>query len=233
MLPQIRVWDAFVREGRDAAVDFTVGLFPAATSTVTVDYRTEDIRATTPNDYQETSGTLTFAPGETEKIVSVPIVDDDAEGSGKSFALLLSNVSGARLGDEGTAGMIYNEEDVLAGFTLVDAAAADVGSLADGAEVMLDDPANGQYGVREETVPEAAIGSIRLELSGAKTVTSTDNEAPYTLYADGGGTVQGEALPPGVYTLQATAYPETNRGGSALQTVSLSLTVTAATEDED
>ena len=72
-LPQIRVWDAFAREGRDLAVVFTVRLVPASTSTVTVDYRTEDVRAnaTDPADYWETSGTLTFAPGETEKTVSV------------------------------------------------------------------------------------------------------------------------------------------------------------------
>ena len=87
--------------------------------------------------------------------MSVLIVDDDVEDSGESFALLLSNVSGARLGDEGAAGVINNKEDVLAGFTLVDAASGtDVGSLTDGTEVALDDPANGQYGVRVETAPE-------------------------------------------------------------------------------
>ena len=145
-------------------------LHPAASSTVTVDYRTEDRSATAPADYQATSGTLTFARGETAKTVSVPIVDDTVEDSGESFALLLSNVPGARLGVERAAGLIYNHEDVLAGFTLVDAAAGtDVGSLTDGTEVTLDAPATGQYGVRVETIPEAAIGSLRLALSGAKT----------------------------------------------------------------
>ena len=227
--PTIRVWSALAREGRNAAVEFTVELHPAASSTVTVDYRTEDRSATAPADYQATSGTLTFARGEKEKTVSVPIVDDTVEDSGESFALLLSNVSGARLGVERTFGLIYNTEDVIAGFTLVDAASGtDIGSLTDGTEVTLDDPATGQCGVRVETVPEAAIGSLRLALSGAKTVARTDNAAPYTLYADG-----GEGLPPGAYTLQATAYPDPDGGGTALQTRSVSFTVAAATADED
>ena len=222
--PTIRTWFQMATEGRHAAVDFSVQLHPAASSTVRVDYRTEDRSATAPADYQATAGTLTFAPGETEKTVSVPIVDDTVEDSREKFWLLLSNVSGARLGVERTYGVIYNHEDVLAGFTLVDAAAGtDVGWLADGTEVTLDAPATGQYGVRVETLPEAAIGSLRLRLSGAKAVTRTDNAAPYTLYAEG-----GEGLPEGAYTLQATAYPDPDGGGTALQTLSVSFTVTAA-----
>ena len=146
------------------------------------------------------------------------------EDSREKFWLLLSNASGALLGVERTYGVIYNHEDVLAGFTLVDAAAGrDVGWLADGTEVTLDAPATGQYGVRVETLPEAAIGSLRLELSGPKAVTRTDNAAPYTLYSEGGG-----GLPQGAYTLQATAYPDPEGGGTALQTLSVSFTVTAA-----
>ena len=233
--PTIRTWRAFGVEGRHATVDFSVQLHPAASSTVTVDYRTEDSTATAPADYQATNGRLTFAPGETEKTVSVPIVDDTVEDSGEWFWLRLSHAlvydrqnrrlpPGALLGDKYAGGWIYNHEDVLAGFTLVDAAAGtDVGALADGTEVTLDAPATGQYGVRVETLPEAAIGSLRLELSGAKAVTRTDNAAPYTLYAEG-----GEGLPPGGYTLQATAYPDADGGGTALQTLSVSFTVTAA-----
>ena len=230
--PTIRTWRAFGVEGRHATVDFPVQLHPAASSTVTVDYRTEDNTATAPADYRATNGTLTFARGETEKTVSVPIVDDTVEDSGEWFWLRLSNVSGALLGDEYAGGWIYNHEDVVAGFTLVDAASGtDVGSLVDGTEVTLADPANGQYGVRVETLPEAAIGSLRLKLSGAKAVTRTDNVAPYTLYSAG-----GEGLPPGAYTLQATAYPaaEGEAGEApALQTLSVSFTVTAAEAESE
>ncbi|WP_420635722.1 Calx-beta domain-containing protein [Candidatus Palauibacter sp.] len=222
--PTIRTWRALGAEGRDATVDFSVQLHPAANSTVTVDYRTEDNTATAPADYRATDGTLTFAPGETEKTVSVPIVDDAVEDSGEWFWLRLSNVSGALLGDKYAGGWIYNHEDVVAGFTLVDAASGtDVGSLADGTEVTLADPANGRYGIVAQAAP--GIGSVRLELTGAKSVAHTDNASPYSLYGDGGGTVEGEALPAGGYTLSGTAYTEADGAGEALGTRTVSFTV--------
>ena len=222
--PTIRTWRALGVEGRDATVDFSVQLHPAANSTVTVDYRTEDNTATAPADYRATDGTLTFAPGETEKTVSVPIVDDAVEDSGEWFWLRLSNVSGALLGDKYAGGWIYNHEDVVAGFTLVDAASGtDVGWLADGTDVTLADPANGRYGIVAQAAP--GIGSVRLELAGAKAVAHTDNAAPYSLYGDAGGTVEGEVLPAGGYTLSGTAYTEADGGGNALGTRTVSFTV--------
>ena len=230
-LPALGVTDGFGREGPNAAIVFDVSLTRPhrRTSPVTVVYRTQDGTARAGSDYTATSGTLSFAAGETAKTVSVPIIDDTVEDSGEEFALQLSNVFGAILTRSGGIGTIYNQEDLLTGFTLVDAASGtDIGSLTDGSEVTLDAPATGQYGIRVETVPETGIGSVRLALSGAKTVTRTDNAAPYTLYAAG-----GEGLPPGAYTLQATAYADPDGGGTARQTRSVSFTVAAATADAD
>ena len=92
--PLLTVDDVTVTEGEDATADFTVRLTPAATATVTVDYATEDVSAMEPGDYTATSGTLTFDAGETEKTVSVPIVDDSVEDDGETFNLRLSNPSG-------------------------------------------------------------------------------------------------------------------------------------------
>ena len=230
-LPTLAVRDGFGREGPNAAIVFDVTLTgpQRRPSPVTVSYRTQDMTAHAGSDYTSRSGTLVFQPDETEKTVSVPIIDDTVEDSGEEFALRLSNVSGAHLSRAGGFGTIYNSEDILGGFTLVNAASGtDVGGLDDGATVSLDNPRYGQYGMRVGTVPGTGVNSVRLELSGAKTVTRTDNEAPFTLHAEG-----GEGLPPGAYTLQATAYPEADRGGNALQTISVSFTVAASTQDEE
>ena len=93
-MPVLSVDDVTVTEGEDATADFTVRLAPAATATVTVDYATEDGLAREPGDYTSTSGTLTFNAGETEKTVSVPIIDDAEEDDGETFVLRLSNPSG-------------------------------------------------------------------------------------------------------------------------------------------
>ena len=230
-LPTLAVTDGYGHEGTNAAIVFDVWLTGAQrrTSPVTMVYRTQDLTAHAGSDYTARTGTLSFAPGETEKTVSVPLIDDTVEDSGEEFVLRLSNVSGAHLSRAGGFGTIYNSEDILSGFTLVNAASGtDAGALEHGATVTLDDPGNGQYGVRVEAVPDTGVNSVRLELSGAKTVSRTDNEAPFTLYAEG-----GEALPPGIYTLQATAYPQTDRGGNALQTVSISFTIEVASDDVD
>ena len=222
-LPKLGISDAFGHEGRDEALDFDVGLDRPAPAQVTVFYRTRDITARAGSDYRARNGRLVFAPGEKAKVVSVPIIDDTVEDSGEDFALQVFGVSGAVLTRSSGFGTIYNSEDMLSGFTLVDVGSGtDVGVLVAGDQIELADPANGRYGVRAETLPGAEIGSVRLELSGAKTVSRTDEAAPYTLYAAG-----GEGLPVGAYTLRATAYPEAGLGGVALQTLEVSFRVEA------
>ena len=117
----------------------------------------------------------------------------------------------------------------LTGFTLVDASSgSEVGALADGGEVTLDNPANGSFGVLVATAADAVVSSVRLELAGAKTASRTLNAAPWSLYGDENGAVLGGGLPAGAYTLTATAYGEADAGGDALQTLSVSFTVVAA-----
>ena len=65
--PVIQVADAEATEGDDSAIVFRVTLESASSGTVTVNYATADGTATAGEDYTATSGTLTFAPGETEQ----------------------------------------------------------------------------------------------------------------------------------------------------------------------
>ena len=59
---------------------------------VSVDYATSDGTATAGSDYTATSGTLTFAPGELTKSISIPILDDNVfENGNETFNLTLSN----------------------------------------------------------------------------------------------------------------------------------------------
>ena len=114
--PALTVADAEATEGDDATLDFTVTLHPAAAAEVTVDYATQDGTATAGSDYTSTSGTLTFAAGDTTKTVSVPITDDTADDDGETFKLALSNVSGANVRDAEATGTIRNtEENTAAG----------------------------------------------------------------------------------------------------------------------
>ena len=115
----------------------------------------------------------------------------------------------------------------LTGLVLVDTGTGAEVSLADGDALVLADPANGSYGLAASVSADADVGSVLLELTGAKTVTVTDNAAPYSLYGDEDGTVTGAGLPAGSYTLSATAYAEAAGGGAALGTLAVSFRVAA------
>ncbi|XP_074484032.1 sodium/calcium exchanger 1a isoform X2 [Sebastes fasciatus] len=62
------------------------------TSTVSVDYRTEDGTANAGSDYRFTEGTIMFKPGETEKEIRIDIIDDDIFEEDEHFLVHLSNV---------------------------------------------------------------------------------------------------------------------------------------------
>uniref|UniRef100_A0A4W6E5R5 Solute carrier family 8 member 1a n=1 Tax=Lates calcarifer TaxID=8187 RepID=A0A4W6E5R5_LATCA len=87
------------------------------TSTVSVDYRTEDGTANAGSDYQFTEGTIVFKPGETEKEIRIDIIDDDIFEEDEHFLVHLSNV---KVISEGADSETHkaNHVDVLAGLGL-------------------------------------------------------------------------------------------------------------------
>ena len=82
---------------------FTVTLSAASTQPVTVAYATANGTATAGSDYQGASGTLTFAPGETSKTFSVPIVNDSIDEPNQAFNIGLSSPTHANLVSPTTA----------------------------------------------------------------------------------------------------------------------------------
>ena len=122
---------------------------------------------------------------------------------------------------------------VLTGFVLLDASdQATVAALADGAQVDLDGRSGGSFAIRADVASSPAVGSVVLSLTGAKTVSRTENLAPYSLYGDhrdgnGGRSLDGASLPAGTYTLSATAYAQPRASGTVRGTLSVSFEVLA------
>ena len=110
--PGLAVADAEVQEAANATLAFAVTLSRAPSSTVTVDYATSDGTAAAGSDYTATSGTLTFAAGETGKTVSVPVLDDAHDEGSETLTLTLSNPSGAYLADGTATGTINNTDAI-------------------------------------------------------------------------------------------------------------------------
>ncbi len=92
----VSVSDASATEGGNVA--FTVTLSEAVSSAVTVDYATSDGTAEAGSDYTAASGVLTFAAGQTSKVIPVATIDDATiDAATETFSLSLSNPS-SRLG---------------------------------------------------------------------------------------------------------------------------------------
>ena len=106
--PFLTVHDATGTEGTNATIDFPVRLSKAAKRNVTVAYATSDGSATAGQheDYTATNGTLTFEPGETEKTISVPLLDDARAESNEQLTLTLESPQRANLANPNEAGQI-------------------------------------------------------------------------------------------------------------------------------
>ena len=79
--------------------------------TVTVDWATTDLTATSGLDYTGMTNTLTFAPTERLKLVSVPILNDSLKEGNKTFRVTLSNPTGGTLGSTKTTTVTIADND--------------------------------------------------------------------------------------------------------------------------
>ena len=77
--PVLQTMDSSIAEADNAQLNFTLQLTGVDTLPVSVSYTTLANTATAGEDYETTQGTLTFAPGETEKQLPINILNDDKD----------------------------------------------------------------------------------------------------------------------------------------------------------
>lgn len=112
-IPTLKIADFATPEGaasETAVAQFRVSLAPASADTVTFDYITQDINATGGEDYLASAGTLSFEPGETEKMITVDVLGDGTEEPKEQFTVTLSNIQGAEASDTQAIGTIANDD---------------------------------------------------------------------------------------------------------------------------
>jgi len=97
--------------GKTTTFTFTVRLSAAYDQAVTVNYATANGTATAGGDYESKSGTLTFAPGETSKTVTIVVKCDKLKESDETFYVDLFGASGnSLLGVARGVGTIFNDD---------------------------------------------------------------------------------------------------------------------------
>ncbi|WP_246777098.1 Calx-beta domain-containing protein [Microvirga sp. VF16] len=88
---------------------FTVELSSASATPVTVAYKTVTGTAND-SDFTPLTGTLTFAPGETRKTVTVKLTGDALQEANETFQLALSSPTGATLANSSATATIINDD---------------------------------------------------------------------------------------------------------------------------
>jgi hypothetical protein len=111
-LPNMVISDRTQNEGNSGTTNFpfTVSLSAASTQTVSVYYYTSGGTATSGTDYAYTSGSVSFAPGETAKTINVPVYGDYTVEPNETFNVYLYSVTGANITDNTGLGTITNDD---------------------------------------------------------------------------------------------------------------------------
>src|SRR5262249_32317332 len=109
---RLSIDDVRLAEGNSGTslATFTVRLSNVLDVPVTVDYATGGGTATPGDDYDAASGTLTFAPGELTKTVTVAVRGDTTNEADETFLVTLSNPVNATVADGEGVGTIVNDE---------------------------------------------------------------------------------------------------------------------------
>ena len=115
-IPSLTITDVTKAEGNSGTTNFVfdVNLSMPPSQTVTVNYSTNtDGSATVGNDFQPTSGVLTFTPGQMTQQIIVQVNGDTDVELAEEFYVDLSNQVNAGLGDSQGTGVILNDDGSL------------------------------------------------------------------------------------------------------------------------
>jgi pimeloyl-ACP methyl ester carboxylesterase len=214
--PTISVANSTQPEGNsgDTNYGFNLTLGNPSVETITVKYATADDTATAGSDYTATTGTVTFAPGETTQAVNVAVTGDDLYEADESFKLNLSEAVNVTIATSSAIGKIVNDDlPVIALVTDADAAepanpgqftltrtgitTSDLtvnytltGTAINGMDYQaLSNTVTFKAGSNTATVDITTIDDHIYEGNETVTLTLTDNAAAYKLAAVKAGTV--------------------------------------------
>jgi hypothetical protein len=111
-MPRVSIGDATVSEGSGGTISasFAVSLSAPAPGARVVSYATTDVTALAGNDYVAASGAITFAAGETQKVLTVLVNGDTTEESDETFSVTLAVADGVEILDGEGVGTILNDD---------------------------------------------------------------------------------------------------------------------------
>ncbi|MBA4285858.1 MAG: hypothetical protein C0434_10045, partial [Xanthomonadaceae bacterium] len=121
--PTVSINDASLTEGNSGTQQalLTVTLSAASTSIVSVDFASSDGTASAGSDYTATSGTLTFAAGQTTQTIAIDVIGDTVFEPDETVQITLSAPTHATLADGLGILTIVNDDAATPTFSVADA----------------------------------------------------------------------------------------------------------------
>jgi chitinase len=173
--PRMTITGGSIVEGDSGVADlaFTVRLSVPGAGPVSVQYATANGAASAGSDYHATTGTLTFAPGEAERDIRIPVIGERvADGFvNEGFWVALSNASGAFVENGSAIGWIIDNEPRIA-INDIFVVEGNSGSSTAILQIVLsneyDQPVSVEYATADTLTPFAAAtaGSDYVPVSG-------------------------------------------------------------------
>ncbi len=108
--PSLSISDAIAREG--AGATFTVTLAGTTLRTVTASFNTTEATAKAGSDFSARSGTLSFAPGESSKTITITVLDDTASEPTEDFFVMIGDAVNATITKNRGLGAIEASDQV-------------------------------------------------------------------------------------------------------------------------
>ena len=214
--------DVSVLEGDDGSTDtvFTVTVSPASDVPVSVRYVTAAGTATAGTDYEDTNGTLRFAPGETEGTIRVAVYGDRTPEPDETFTVTLSGAENAEMESGGTAtGTIVNDDVAVLGITPgVSVVEGDDGSTGAVFTVTLSRASDVPVSVRYATAAGTATAGTDYE-DASGTLRFAPGETERTIRVAIYGDRTPEADETFTVTLSGAENAEVESGGAATGTI--------------
>jgi Calx-beta domain-containing protein/uncharacterized protein DUF4214 len=174
----------------DPTVSIKVTRTGDVSGTTSVNFATSDGTATAGSDYTATSGTLTFAPGELSKNVTIPILNDTIfENGNETFNLTLSGPTGAsELTTPNTSTITIVDNDVKPFISLpgtVRITEGDLGGSTSPVNVTLSNPTVQVVTVDYTTGNgTATAGSDYVAASGTVTIPAGSTSVPILIHVN-------------------------------------------------
>ena len=164
--------------------------------------------------------------------VVVDLLANDATDPSRRFEVQLSSPEGAALAGSADATVEIRRLPPVGGLVLVDTLQdVDIAPIEDGGTIDVQTASEGSLSIRADVDAVPWLGSMKLVLAGASEASQIDNEAPYTLFGDGGqGNYAGGSLENGSYEITATPYWEPDAGGVPGTPLTLAFSIAGAVD---